>query len=301
LALPVLERTVWPTYAEAGLPIATYMCALTFSSAAMIRGILTPTRQETDAVVELSDGAPGQALAEFRSLAEVEADPRRREALRSAIVLLEDNARLQRELAQRIDDVRASRARLIDAAVGERRRLERVLGEGALRYLSELEDCLATTPQDTKGDPTMALCLEELARTREDLEQLARGLHPRTLADRGLAAALEELSRRSPVHVESSAPAGRFPPRIETTIWYVCAEALTNVWKYSHATTAVVRVEESGGVLTASVQDDGCGGATLSPGGGLTGLVDRVSDVGGRLVLTSGAAGTDVTVTVPLR
>jgi hypothetical protein len=61
LALPVLERTVWPTYAEAGLPIATYMCALTLSSAAMIRGILTPTRQETDAVVELSDGAPGQA------------------------------------------------------------------------------------------------------------------------------------------------------------------------------------------------------------------------------------------------
>ena len=201
---------------------------------------------------------------------------------------------------QRIDEVRASRARLVGAAIDERQRLERILGNGALRYLGELEACLTSTSGHAHGDPAVATCLQEITYTREDLEQLARGLHPRILAERGLAAALEGLSRRSPVPVEVCALDGRFPERIETTVWYACAEALANVWKHAGATRARVEVTQSRGELRATICDDGVGGASLSPGGGLTGLVDRLSAVEGRLALASSTAGTEVTIVVPL-
>jgi signal transduction histidine kinase len=150
-------------------------------------------------------------------------------------------------------------------------------------------------------DPTLVTCQEESVRLREDLEQLARGLHPRVLSDRGLAVALEQLCSHSPVPVHVHVPAGRFPERTETTVWYACAEALANVWKHAVATQVVVQVEASPDTLTAVVRDDGVGGARLSPGGGLAGLVDRVSGVGGRLSLASTTAGTHVTIEVPCR
>jgi hypothetical protein len=299
LLLPVVERTAWPESADLGLPFATYLCTVILFSGAMVRAMLASGLHEADSVIELSDRTPDQTLAELRRLAAEEAGTTGG-ALGSALTLLEDNARLQRDLAERIEEVRASRARLIDAAVGERQRLERVLCEGALHYLDELESTLMSMT-GSGPDPALTACLEEVIRLREDLEQLARGLHPRVLSDRGLAVALEQLARHSPVPVQMRVPSGRFPERTETTMWYACAEALANVWKHAQATQVQVHVEESPTALRAVVRDDGVGGASLSSGGGLAGLVDRLSDVEGRLSLASTSTGTDVTIEVPRR
>jgi signal transduction histidine kinase len=140
-----------------------------------------------------------------------------------------------------------------------------------------------------------------VALTRDDLEQLARGLHPRVLVEEGLAAALGDLSQRSPVPVEVTASVGRFPERIETTLWYACAEAVANTWKHARATAVSVDIAELGGVLVATIRDNGVGGARMSPGGGLSGLADRLSTVNGELELASGESGTAVSIRVPCR
>jgi signal transduction histidine kinase len=130
---------------------------------------------------------------------------------------------------------------------------------------------------------------------------LARGIHPRILVEQGLAPALDELCRRSPVPVDLHAPGHRLNEAVETTVWYACAECLANVWKYAHATRVTMRVQGSEAGVRATISDDGAGGAALSPGGGLMGLSDRLAAVDGDLEITSSAAGTDVTVWVPLR
>jgi hypothetical protein len=300
LALPVLERAVGPAYDELDIPLATYMCAISASAAVMLVGLMAAERHE-DAVIELANSAPAGALADFRRLAEIVPSSVHTRAWNLAIDLLEDNARLQRELVDRIEEVRASRDRLVDAAVVERQRLERVLSEGAFRYLDELEGLLETAPRHDPEDALTKACLGEIGHTRDDLEQLARGLHPRLLAERGLAAALAELGQHSDVPVEVRAPTKRFSEPVETAMWYACAEAMANVLKHARANKTVVCVTESPGSLCASIQDDGVGGAILAPGGGLAGLVDRLSVVDGSLELTSSPSGTAVMVEVPLR
>ena len=298
LVLPVLERWAWPTYVEPEIPLATYLSAISLCALALISGILDPGRDE-DAVIELSDRSPSDALSELRRLAQQETDRARARALASAIELLEDNARLHQDLAERIEEVRASRARLVRAAVDERQRLEGVLTKGALVYLNELAECLRHTQGQTIDDPTVVLCLQEIAHMRDDVEQLAQGLHPRNLTERGLAAALNDLASHSPIPVEITAPTGRFTELIETTLWYACAEALTNVWKHAQASRAAIEVSESASSVRAAIVDDGVGGASLAPGGGLAGLVDRVSVADGRITLTSSSTGTELTVEVP--
>jgi signal transduction histidine kinase len=300
VGLPVIERAMWPQYDDVGLPLATYLLAVVVCSAVMVRWVLDGGLQETDAVIELADRTPAEALDELRRLAAGEADPRRGRALVAAAGLLEDNARLHSELAERIEQVRRSRARLLETAVDERQRLEGLLEQGALTYLRELEVCLRSTGRYARAEPRATACLDEIVRTREDLEQLARGLHPRILVEQGLARALRELCVRSPIPVALHAPANRLPEVVETTLWYACAECLANMWKYAHATSAVVRVEEAVGGVTVTVSDDGVGGAALTPGGGLMGLSDRLAAVGGRLRITSSTMGTDITIWVPL-
>jgi signal transduction histidine kinase len=120
------------------------------------------------------------------------------------------------------------------------------------------------------------------------------------LAEDGLAAALGELSARSPIPVALTVPPGRFPERIETVVWYACAEILANVWKHARATRVAIDVAELRGALSATIRDNGVGGARMSPGGGLTGLADRLSAVDGVLTLASTQAGTEVSIRVPL-
>jgi PAS domain S-box-containing protein len=205
------------------------------------------------------------------------------------------------------EEVRASRARIVRTADETRRRLERNLHDGAQQRLVALsvslrlaEAKLASDPRAVGGILTGAR--EELALALEELRELARGIHPAVLTERGLAAALEALVARASLPVRIELPDERLPVPIEAALYYVVAESLTNVAKYAGATCAAVRLEVGeAGVAELEVSDDGAGGADPAGGTGLRGLADRVEALDGRLVVDSPAGGgTRVRVEIPL-
>jgi signal transduction histidine kinase len=303
LALPSAVRLLWPGAASSEL-VALYAGLVTVAGLVLVAGLVVGGQaRETDSVIELAQDTPGETLAALRREAASRADPASRYALTAAVELLESNAALQAELAEKLDEVRASRRRLIDAALMERERLERVLADGAFRYLDELTSTLQALGEDGDGAARdlAAACLDEVSRTRADLDQLAGGLHPRVLVDRGLAAALADLAASCPIPVDVRAPPDRFPATVETAVWYACAEALANVVKHARAETAVVEVRVEPDELIASIRDDGAGGARTTPGGGLAGLADRLAAVDGRLIVESRVGGgTRLRIGVPL-
>ncbi len=309
LALPTLARSAWPGPAAAGTVTAGYDVLILVAALVLLAGLVGRPARETDAVIELSDGTPEQTLAALRREAAARDTPGvpgrsgTSASLATAVALLESNAALQAGLAERVEEVRASRARLVTAAVAERQRLERVLADGAQRYLDQVAEALQAVRE--RGDATMrqlaSTCLDEVDRTQDDLAQLARGLHPRTLSDYGLAVALTELGDHSPVPVTVTASCDRFPEATETALWYACAEALANLTKHASATAASVEVAALPGELVAAVCDNGVGGARVTPGGGLAGLVDRLAAVDGALAVGPGpSGGTLVRIRVPL-
>jgi PAS domain S-box-containing protein len=205
------------------------------------------------------------------------------------------------------EEVRASRARIVQAADHARRKLERNLHDGAQQRLVALSVALRLAESKLSSDPeaaaaTLTGAREELAHALEELRELARGIHPAVLTDRGLAAAVEALVARTPLPVEVELAEERLPPAVEAALYYVVAESLTNVVKYAGATSVRVRLEVTGdGVVTAEVSDDGVGGADPANGTGLRGLVDRVEALDGRLVVDSPAGGgTRVRAEVPI-
>ena len=205
------------------------------------------------------------------------------------------------------EEVRASRARIVQTADETRRKLERNLHDGAQQRLVALSVSLRLAETKLRSDPGAAGTIlnaarDELAHALEELRELARGIHPAILTDRGLAAAIEALVTRTPLAVEVELPAERLPPAVEAALYYVVSESLTNVVKYAGASRASVRVELNGeGVVTADVADDGVGGADAAKGSGLRGLVDRVEALDGRLTVDSPAGrGTRVHVEVPI-
>jgi len=205
------------------------------------------------------------------------------------------------------DELRRSRARLIEAADGERRRLERNLHDGAQQRLVSLSLALRLATSMLERDPATAVAImgaaeEELKLALQELRELARGLHPAVLTDRGLDAALDALAERSPVPVTLEVQLEeRLPGPIEAAAYYVVAEALTNVAKYASASSARVRVGQAAGVVGVEVSDDGIGGADRSAGSGLRGLEDRVSALDGRLTVVSPTGeGTRILATIPL-
>jgi signal transduction histidine kinase len=141
----------------------------------------------------------------------------------------------------------------------------------------------------------------ELDDALAELRELARGIHPAVLTDRGLEAAIRALAERAPIPVElTRLPEDRLPDSIEAAIYYLVAEAITNVAKYAHATRASVAVERSNGIASVVVSDDGVGGAEPGRGSGLVGLADRVEALGGRLRIDSPPArGTQVSAEIP--
>jgi signal transduction histidine kinase len=306
LAAPAVVRLGWwPGAVGADVLVAGYTGLVLVAGAVLLTGlVLRPLSRETDAVIELSDATPGETLAALRAEVGTSNDPGDRAVLNAAVALLESNAALQADLRAKVEEVRASRTRLVATAENERRRLERILADGALTYLDELTSVLGALGRDADGttrELTMA-CLDEVAHIREDLDQLARGLHPRTLAAHGLATALTELAARSPVPVTVSAPEGRFPMPAETALWYACTEALTNLTKHARGTQATINVRAGPQELVAIVRDDGVGGARIVPGGGLAGLVDRLAAVGGAVaVQPAPGGGAEVRIRVPLR
>ncbi len=205
-------------------------------------------------------------------------------------------------------EVRASRSRIVAATDAARRRLERNLHDGAQQRLAALSLSLRLAESRLPDEPDRAMEIltaarTELAQALEELRELARGLHPNVLTDRGLGPALESLVIRSPIPVEIDVPDERFPPAIEAAAYYVAAEALANVAKYAEATLAEVRVaeDEEEGAIVVEVTDDGVGGADPSRGSGLEGLVDRVETLDGALSVESPpGGGTHVRATIPM-
>jgi PAS domain S-box-containing protein len=205
-----------------------------------------------------------------------------------------EEALREREIEQaRTEEMRASRARIIAAADTARRKIERDLHDGAQQRLVTLalEVRLARSRVDRDPD-TAAPFLEhlgtELNAASAELRELARGIHPAVLTERGLAPAISALVDRAAVPVDIlEVPKDRFPPAAEATAYFTVAEALTNVAKYADASHATVRLARENGGLAIEVRDDGKGGARATPGSGLAGLADRVGALDGSLSVDS--------------
>jgi signal transduction histidine kinase len=214
---------------------------------------------------------------------------------------------LNAQLRDRLEDLRASRARLVQAGDAERRRLERDLHDGAQARLVGVSLLLRTarTRASQEGELTQLLdrAMDELNQGLTELRELAHGIHPAVLTDRGLEPALEALVARAPlpVHVEAACD-GRLPPPVESAAYFVVSEALTNIAKYARASEASVAVRRSNGRVTVEVADDGVGGADASRGSGLRGLADRVAALDGTLSLESPPGrGTRLRAEIPVR
>lgn len=242
------------------------------------------------------DGAPFAVILHDRSAL---ADQSLVDAVAAATRLTAAHAALGAEVRARLAELAASRRRLVVAGDEERRRLERLLHDGPRRSLARLRDDLLQAPTGT-GQPHLSQAAAQLDRTLEQLDDLARGLHPRELAG-GLAGGVAALAERSAVPVRTGVPADRFPPPVELAAYYVCAEALANVAKHAGATAVAIEVRREGGTLIVAVTDDGHGGADPARGSGLRGLADRVEALGGRLdVVATPGAGTRIAAELPL-
>ena len=204
------------------------------------------------------------------------------------------------------EEVRASRARIVEAGDGARRQLERNLHDGAQQRLVALSLTLRLAQSKVSTDPeAVEAVLEgaraELAAALDELRELARGIHPAVLTDRGLAAAVEALASRSPVPVDVEISDEPLPQSVEAAAYYVIAESLANVTKYAGATGVTVRVHREDGRALVEVGDDGAGGADPAAGSGLRGLADRVEALGGTLAVESPpGGGTCVRAEIPL-
>jgi signal transduction histidine kinase len=256
------------------------------------------------------DGHRIAALVHDKSLAQ---DPALGTVAAAAALALE-NERLQAELRARLSDLAAladeqaaSRARIVEAGDAERRRLERNLHDGAQQRLVSLSLALRLARTRLASDPeaaaaTMNEAAAELARALEELRELARGIHPAVLTDRGLKAAVEALAGRAALPVEiSDVSAERMPEPVEVAAFYVISESLANVAKYASASVARVSVIREDGRLVVEVDDDGVGGADASKGSGLRGLADRVEALSGCLhVQSEPGRGTRVRAEIPL-
>jgi signal transduction histidine kinase len=228
------------------------------------------------------------------------------QAVGAAAALTLENERLDAELRAHVDELRASRARIVTAGYTERQRLERDLHDGAQQRLMALGINLRLARDLVTSDMQEAATLldaslEELNQATRELRELARGIHPAVLTDRGLDAALNGLAGRSPVPVELVQTLDeRLPSSVESAVYFVVAEALTNVARYAQAQTVRVTVMRNNGHVDVQVSDDGVGGADPAHGSGLRGLSDRVAALDGRLELTSADGnGTTVRARIP--
>jgi PAS domain S-box-containing protein len=208
------------------------------------------------------------------------------------------------------EELRQSRARLVSAADDERRRLERNLHDGAQQRLVSVSLSLRLAQGKLPADhnPELGAALDsashELARALEELRELARGLHPAVLSDRGLAAALQGVVDRAQIPgAELDVQVdGRLEEQVEVALFYVAAESLTNVAKYAQATSVHFRLHHTDEEAIVEIADNGVGGATFDGGSGLRGLRDRVESLDGTLQITSAPGqGTIVRVVIPCR
>jgi signal transduction histidine kinase len=236
-------------------------------------------------------------------------DPGLIAAVTTAMRLESDNRALSGEVERQVEELRASRARIVTATDAERRRVERDLHDGAQQRLVSLSLELGRLRSAAahSEDPALIAGLGTLSRDLEsaieELRELARGILPPILTDAGLGPAVESLVLRAAVPVDAKVELpGRLPPAIESTAYFVIAEALANVARHAHARRASVRVGQRDDQVAVEIVDDGVGGASAGRGTGLQGLSDRVGALGGTLTVNSPpGSGTTLTVLLPVR
>ncbi|WP_448613379.1 histidine kinase [Modestobacter sp. URMC 112] len=248
------------------------------------------------------DGRPMAALVHDPALRD---EPALLDAVRAAACIALRSGRLQAQLRANVEELRGSRARVLEAGQRERQRLERDLHDGAQQRLVALSLNLGVLQTRLGSDPEAEALLSEargeIGVSLAELRDLARGLHPAVVTAHGLAVALESLAARAPlpVRLEVDLP-GRLDESVEVAAYYVVCESLTNVGKHARASSVSVTLSQHDGVMTIEVVDDGCGGADTERGTGLRGLADRVEALDGRLrVWTPVGGGTRVRAELP--
>jgi signal transduction histidine kinase len=265
-----------------------------------------PTEDSERAVSVLGDASsPIAALVYDSSLVH---EGQLVDAAAAAVRMALENARLQVQLRAQLEEVRQSRARLVEAADGERQRVERDLHDGAQQQLVTLLLSMQMTKTEAlrHSDPETAALVDAniaaLKQALDELRELGRGIHPTILTQAGLVPAIMSLSERCPIPVEVIGELGdvRLTPPLEAALYFVVSEAITNAAKHSQARRICVSLRRRSELAIVEVADDGVGGAELSLGSGLRGLTDRVAAVGGRLMVKSDrAGGTTIHAEVP--
>jgi signal transduction histidine kinase len=222
-------------------------------------------------------------------------------AAAAASSLALDNERLKADLQARVEELRLSRLRIMEAGDAARRRIERDLHDGAQQQLVALALDLRMLKARLK-DPAIDDLSARLATALAELRELARGIHPAILTDRGLTPAISSLADRGTVPIETDVEVlERLPAPVEAAAYFLVAEALTNVARYAEASSARVEVRRDGEDLVVEVADDGVGGVDPEAGNGLRGLDDRVAAVGGTLEIDSPVGGgTRVRARIPV-
>lgn len=266
-----------------------------------VRGVDGPGRASTTVTL---DGRVIAVLEHDRTLLD---EPELLDATVAASRLALHNAKLTAQVRAQLDELHRSRRRLVLAVDNERRRLERDLHDGVQQRLLTVAlelGRLRRQAADAGSDElsrSLAGAGHDLDQSIDELRRFARGIHPQVLTDRGVPAALEALAQRAPLPVEVDADLGRLPPALESTLYLVAAEALTNTIRHGAATHLRIHARCADGRAVLDIADDGQGGAATSAGSGLQGLNDRVAALGGTLTLDSTRGnGTRLHIDVPL-
>jgi signal transduction histidine kinase len=221
----------------------------------------------------------------------------------AALRIFASRAAAELERRNQAAALRASRARVVEAADAERRRVGRNLHDGAQQRLLAVSNLLRVARRNASPDaePLLARAEEELSAAHAELRELARGLHPVALSERGLRSAIESLIVGSAPHVTLDVNVERLPDDVELAAYFIVSESLMNARRYAECEAVHVRVAPVGDALLVEIADDGCGGADPTSGTGLRGLADRIAALGGRLELDSPVgAGTRVSARLPL-
>lgn len=295
---------------DEGLAITQLALATVISAAATIPVTMLLEKAVRDPIDDLLAGTKRIRDADYGTLVPELSSDELAELARSfnsAMAGLAERQRLARENVRLLDEVRASRSRIVAASDASRQRVERNLHDGAQQRLVALALDLRmleeSLPNSSTEDAVNAVrqATNDVKEALAELRELARGLHPAVLATDGLSCALDQLATRAKVSVTVHATPERFPQAVEIAAYFVAAEALANVVKYAHASQVRVSAGVTGGNLMIEISDDGIGGATLGLGTGLAGLVDRVAALDGTLRLDSPVGqGTKVIAHIPV-
>jgi signal transduction histidine kinase len=248
------------------------------------------------------DGVQVAALVHDPALRD---EPELLDAVTAAAGIAIEKSQLNVELRARVEELRGSRARIVEAGQRERQRLERNLHDSAQHRLVALSLQLSLLEEQLAGDRSAAAQLEharrEIDTSLDELREIARGIHPAVVSGHGLAVALGELAARAPVPVHLNVEIeGRLPEEVEVAAYYLISESLANIGKYAQASSATIEVARGDGHIRVEVVDDGIGGADTEGGSGLRGLADRVETLGGRLqVWSPRGGGTRVRAEIP--